>query len=166
MTGTRHRLGSKLRGDVSRLQLALASTTESVNQAAAQIVRFARAQDYTKPQCQDLELAVREVVANAVFHGNQGDCNKKVFLTAERKAPGLVIRVRDEGSGFNRACVPDPLAPANLEQESGRGLLLIQASVDKVIWRHSTAGGTEVILTKTQHRLPTIQRKKVVRKRK
>jgi serine/threonine-protein kinase RsbW len=129
------------------LNLILESTTDNTNVAASRVVQFARRLGYSKQQCQDIELVVREVVANAILHGNHCNCNKHVLLTAKSRTAGLVICIQDEGEGFDPASVPDPLKAEGLQQESGRGLLLINAYMDEVVWRRSP-GGMEVTLTK------------------
>lgn len=53
--------------------------------------------------------------------------------------------IRDEGPGFNPAEVPDPTDPANLERESGRGLLLMRSFMDEVQYN---SAGNEVTLVK------------------
>jgi CheY-like chemotaxis protein/anti-sigma regulatory factor (Ser/Thr protein kinase) len=53
--------------------------------------------------------------------------------------------IRDDGPGFNPAEVPDPTDPANLERESGRGLLLMRTFMDDV---HFSAAGNQVTLVK------------------
>src|SRR4030095_11101307 len=63
-------------------------------------------------------VAVRESVINAIKHGNAGDERKRVyveFTPLDRESPpGVAIRIRDEGKGFDPAKVPDPLHPDNL----------------------------------------------------
>ncbi|HWL75257.1 MAG TPA: ATP-binding protein, partial [Burkholderiaceae bacterium] len=53
--------------------------------------------------------------------------------------------IRDEGPGFNPSDVPDPTDPANLERESGRGLLLMRSFMDEVQYNST---GNEVTLVK------------------
>ncbi len=137
-----------------RLRAALQSTMCCANEAATLVIRFARRHHFRKQQCHEIELAVREAVANAVLHGNGCDPGKKVFLTAAVRPAGLVICVRDEGKGFDPAAVPDPLVSGNLMQESGRGLFLVKAYMDKVIWRPAPQGGMEIWLTKYSARRP------------
>ncbi len=65
---------------------------------------------------EEIELAVREALCNAVIHGNREDPFKRVFLTLHSSADGEVeITIRDEGTGFDVDSVPDPtdsIAPA------------------------------------------------------
>jgi anti-sigma regulatory factor (Ser/Thr protein kinase) len=53
--------------------------------------------------------------------------------------------VRDEGSGFDPALLPDPTDPANLGRVSGRGLLLIHTFMDRV--EHNEKGN-QIVMTK------------------
>ena len=99
-----------------------------------------------------LGVAVRESVINAIKHGNANDEAKRVhveFAPLVRDiAPGVKVRVRDEGSGFDPAHVPDPLAPDNLLKSSGRGIFLIRSFMDHVDLRPSPEGGMEVVMVK------------------
>jgi serine/threonine-protein kinase RsbW len=94
----------------------------------------------------DIEVALREAIANAVLHGNHEDPNKHVHLTFRCKPNGdLFFIVRDEGAGFDPEKVPDPLAPENIDAEHGRGILMMRAYMDEV---HYDRGGTEVHMLK------------------
>src|SRR2546428_10502647 len=50
-------------------------------------------------------VAIRESVINAIKHGNRNDSSKHVFIEFETHAapnpPELLIRVRDQGEGFD-----------------------------------------------------------------
>ena len=98
-----------------------------------------------------VSVAVRESVANAIKHGNQGDAGKKVFVdfnTTPGTAPELSIRVRDQGAGFDPEEVADPLAPENLLKGSGRGIFLIRSFMDEVILQRAPDGGMEMRMVK------------------
>ena len=97
-------------------------------------------------------VAVRESVINAIKHGNANDARKHVHvevapLEAE-SPPGVWIRVRDEGPGFDPSCLPDPLAPENLLKTSGRGIFLIRSFMDEMHVRRAAEGGMEVVMVK------------------
>jgi serine/threonine-protein kinase RsbW len=134
--------------DSGRLNLTLESRPESADLAESQIATFAAMANYAKEQCEEVGLAVRESVANAVLHGNRCDPHKKVLLTAEIQAHGLVICVSDEGEGFDPESLPNPLVPPNLHRESGRGLLLVKALMDEVVLRRAASHGMELTMTK------------------
>ncbi len=97
-------------------------------------------------------VAVRESVINAIKHGNGGDQGKRVyveFTPLERESPpGVAIRVRDEGPGFDPSGVPDPLHPENLLKASGRGIFLIRSFMDELRLQPAAEGGMEVVMVK------------------
>jgi serine/threonine-protein kinase RsbW len=99
-----------------------------------------------------LGVAVRESVINAIKHGNANDVSKRVHVEV---APiegdcrhGVWVRVRDEGPGFDPACLPDPLAPENLLKSSGRGIFLIRSFMDEMHVGRAKEGGMEVVMVK------------------
>ena len=103
-------------------------------------------------ETEDLGLAVREAVINAIVHGNKEDNTRPVsieFAVARGGVPRrLVTTVRDESQGFTLEEVPDPLAPENLLKRSGRGLLFIRGFTDDLSVTRLPTGGTEVRFTK------------------
>ena len=95
-----------------------------------------------------IDLAVREAVANAIKHGNQGDPGKRVEVCMCRDGAEVVVRVEDEGRGFDPGTVVDPLAPENLLRPDGRGIFYIERFMDGVEWGARAGGGTVVTLRK------------------
>jgi serine/threonine-protein kinase RsbW len=73
-----------------------------------------------------VHLALVEAIVNANKHGHEGDWGRSLVVRYRVWADGVVARVEDQGPGFNPAQVPDPLAPANVEQDHGRGLFLMR----------------------------------------
>ena len=96
-------------------------------------------------------VAIRECVINAIKHGNRHDATKRVFVefhTAVGTVPEMMIRVRDQGKGFDPEEVADPLAPENLLKGSGRGIFLIRNFMDDVQLQRAPEGGMEVRMVK------------------
>jgi serine/threonine-protein kinase RsbW len=148
MASKRLRGGERVMFPAERLALVLESTQRSVELADRIVRRFSLKAGCTEQQQNQISLAVREVVANAVFHGNAGDARKKVSLAAEVRERGIVISVRDEGPGFDPALLPDPCDPANLLLDHGRGVFLVNASMDEVTMRRLDSSGMEVTMIK------------------
>jgi serine/threonine-protein kinase RsbW len=71
-------------------------------------------------------IALDEAISNAIIHGNRRDPAREVTVSYRVSATRVVATVQDEGQGFDPANIPDPLAPENLEQASGRGILLMR----------------------------------------
>lgn len=96
----------------------------------------------------DVELALREALANAVLHGNASDPNKNVVVACfcECEGPGgLLLVVRDEGLGFDSQKIPDPTSAQAVYSAHGRGIFLMRQLMDEV---HFQNGGSEVELRK------------------
>lgn len=108
---------------------------------------LAREGGYTEERIDRLGMAVREAVANAVTHGNVYSADKCVHFSVEVDDDRLVVRVSDEGTGFDPDEVPDPTAAENILNASGRGLLMMRALVDEVELNKLSPSGTEAVLT-------------------
>ncbi|XXF79872.1 ATP-binding protein [Myxococcaceae bacterium GXIMD 01537] len=93
-------------------------------------------------------LAVREAAVNALRHGNRLDARKRAVVTLELHGSRLVVRVRDEGDGFDPARVPDPLLPENRMKLHGRGIHLMRALMDRLVISRGERGGCELLMSK------------------
>lgn len=81
----------------------------------------------------EIEMAVREALANAVVHGNCEAPHKRVYVECRCYVKGDVsITVRDEGQGFDSSTVPDPATPENRLLTHGRGIYLMKTLMDEV----------------------------------
>jgi len=106
-------------------------------------------------------VAIRESVINAIKHGNRHDASKHVFVEFENTpgdAPGLIIRVRDQGEGFDPELVADPLSPENILKSSGRGIFLIRNFMDDVRLQPAPEGGMEIRMVKRLHQKAVAER--------
>jgi serine/threonine-protein kinase RsbW len=97
-------------------------------------------------------VAIRESVINAIKHGNREDYAKLVtveFTFAPVTEPReLVVRVLDQGKGFDPDGVADPLAPENMLKSSGRGIFFMRSFMDDVVLKRGAEGGMEVWMMK------------------
>ena len=77
-------------------------------------------------------VATLEAVNNAIIHGNKTNEEKSVKVGFECDESDLTITVEDEGIGFNPKVIPDPTAPENIENLSGRGVFLMTNLCDDI----------------------------------
>jgi serine/threonine-protein kinase RsbW len=131
-----------------RLNVTLDSRVQSADVAESMIIEFSMKLGCGDRECEEIALAVRESVINAVLHGNHSDMSKKVVLTASLENTALTICVRDEGEGFDPDSLPDPLVPDNLLNESGRGFFILRTCMDNVTVQRSPQAGTELKMVK------------------
>ncbi len=93
-----------------------------------------------------LLLAVTEATTNAIIHANKNDKTKLVKVDVSVSDSRLLVKVIDEGKGFNPALIPDPTKPENLLKDSGRGVYLMRVYMDGLEY-NVTDSGTETILS-------------------
>jgi serine/threonine-protein kinase RsbW len=98
-----------------------------------------------------INLALEECLINAVKHGNRCDLAKSVDLEAVINDDRVEITIEDQGKGFDRATVPDPLADENLQRLHGRGLLLMETYMNEVQY---SKGGRRVRLVRLRNSPP------------
>ncbi len=115
-------------------------------------------------------IAVNEALTNAIQHGNldvssvvrdrdeegffdlikerRGQTpyrDRRVHLSARESRQEAVYVIRDEGAGFDLACLGDPTDPPNVLRVTGRGLLLIRSFMDEV---HHNESGNQITMIK------------------
>jgi serine/threonine-protein kinase RsbW len=139
-------------GPTIYVSLTMCSEIEAISPLVDRLMPLVRAGHCVSGDDCDVEVALREALANAVLHGNKRDAHKKVHVSCRiRPAKGLSIVVRDEGSGFDPAKTPDQASVDDANSETGRGIRLMKLFMDAVSFAH---GGCEVRLQKGLHRSP------------
>lgn len=130
-----------------RLRHRLRNSTESLNEAVQRVHLLAERCGGSEEELADLDIALREALANAMFHGNASADDKSVsFRCYAAPGEGLLIVVEDQGVGFDPEQVPDPRESAGQGLSHGRGLLLMRELLDHIEYRKN---GTTVVLYKT-----------------
>jgi len=107
---------------------------------------FAKDIGLNNEKVSSLLLAVTEATTNAIIHANKSDKSKLVKVDVTIQDSKLVIKIIDEGKGFNPTNIPDPTQPENLLKDSGRGVYLMRVYMDELRY-NVTDTGTETILT-------------------
>jgi serine/threonine-protein kinase RsbW len=82
----------------------------------------------------NMMTCLSEVGNNAIVHGNKLDESKKVIVNADVDGKRIIWTVTDEGDGFDYNNLPDPTAPENLENLTGRGVFIIKHLADQCIF--------------------------------
>ena len=128
--------------------------------SAERLLTFAKELGARLPQDtrQEVMLALREILLNAMEHGAAFNPEQVVEVTAIRTARSFVFYVHDPGAGFRRELIThaaianptDPAAHIALREEAGMrpggyGLLLAAGTVDELIYSEI---GNEVLLIK------------------
>jgi serine/threonine-protein kinase RsbW len=104
----------------------------------------------------DIEMALREALANAIVHGNQQDSHKCVYVACRCTTDGEVsITVQDEGQGFDADLIADPTTPENRLLTQGRGIYLMKTLMDEVRFEQR---GAVVFMRKASNARPGAER--------
>ncbi len=128
-----------------QLQCALPSEAAAISTCVDNLIRLLT-QSRCIPVSEDnIEIALREVLNNAVVHGNRGDPRRHVCVKCRCESGDISIAVSDEGEGFDLSKVPDPTAPGSIYSIHGRGIYLMKAFMDEVRFEH---GGSVVWMRK------------------
>jgi serine/threonine-protein kinase RsbW len=129
-----------------RMNVTLPATVEAVDATVARIMEVVKQIECATGKELEIELALREALANAITHGAQGDASKKVqCCVACEETQGMLIIVRDPGQGFDPLDIPDPTVGDNLYSNHGRGIFLINQLMDEVKFHKN---GTEIHMRK------------------
>lgn len=129
-----------------KLNFTVPGTVNAISPVVDGVMHIAKQMACAEGKEFEVETAVREALANAIVHGCKQNPGKKVEVCiACDEARGMLIVVRDPGSGFDPASVPSPTMGQNVYSEHGRGIYLINELMDEVRYER---GGTEIHMLK------------------
>ena len=129
-----------------RFEFTIPARVDAITPVVDGIVRLVREMGCAAGKEFEVEMALREALANAILHGAKNDPSKQVQCTvACDDTRGMLLVVRDPGQGFDPASLPSPIQGQNLFSEHGRGLYLINQLMDDVRYER---GGTEIHMVK------------------
>ncbi len=121
--------------NASLYTLQLPSRLESLTTVENFIDKLKDEYDIAEDTYANILTCLSEAIMNAVVHGNNEDPDKKVFVNTEvQYGKRLIFTIADEGPGFDYNHLPDPTAPENLENLSGRGVFIIKQLSDQCIF--------------------------------
>lgn len=127
------------------ITLSLPSSMQHVYLLDVVVTEILKNKGFDEEIQEQINLAAIEAGTNAIKHGNKEDPSKKALMQFLLDEDKLTIVIEDEGAGFTRKEVADPLDPENLLKSSGRGLFLMEAYMDSVTYE---ANGTIIKMVK------------------
>ena len=124
----------------TQFEVLLAADISTISPVVAWVMHLVSEMEYGAGKEFQIEMALREALANAVLHGCNADPNKRIecSVTCDEQR-GILIVVRDPGNGFDPAKVPCPTDEQNVYSERGRGIYLINALMDEVRYERNGA---------------------------
>jgi serine/threonine-protein kinase RsbW len=138
--------GKRRQSSSARFEVILPADVAAISPVVSWVMQLVRGMEYASSKEFEIEMALREALANAIVHGCKEDPAKKIeFSVTDEKERGILIVVRDPGRGFDTAVLPCPTDVENLFSEHGRGIYLINKLMDEVKYERN---GTEIHMRK------------------
>lgn len=131
-----------------QVHIEIGSRAENIELVQIAVEASLRQLQLDEESAHSIGAAVREAVANAVEHGNTLDPEKKVEVEFGLEGEDVVIRVSDQGAGFDVAALVDPTERENLLRPNGRGIFLMKSFMDEIDYTFRPGQGTLVTLRK------------------
>jgi serine/threonine-protein kinase RsbW len=134
--------GKRSQSSILDIDSWMPSAIPAISPLVDRLMRLIEGSQCVRGAEQDVELALREALDNAVVHGNQEDANGRVHIRC-RCWPGkeISIVVTDQGKGFDFEKIAGSGITSPPDSEHGRGIQLMKAYMDEV---HFERGGSEV----------------------
>ncbi|MFZ0815825.1 MAG: ATP-binding protein [Candidatus Sulfotelmatobacter sp.] len=128
------------------LRVTLSADRKAVDPVVQEVMTVVRQMKGVDGKEDAIELSLQEALANAVIHGAKEDPTKTVeCLVSNDDERGVLIIVRDPGTGFTPAAIPSCTVGENVYSNHGRGIFLINQLMDSVEFRKN---GTEIHMVK------------------
>jgi serine/threonine-protein kinase RsbW len=129
-----------------KLSVTLSADRDAVDPVVRSVMNAVREMKCAPGHEDDIELALTEALANAVVHGAKNDPSKIIECdVACDENRGILIIVRDPGTGFDPSKIANPCHGENIYASHGRGIYLINQLMDEVQFHKN---GTEIHMLK------------------
>ena len=128
-----------------KFSITIPADVNAINPVVDGVLEVARQMQSAQGREFEIDLAVREALANAIIHGCKSDATKSIQCSAACDQGGeILLVIRDPGGHLDHSSVADPTKGENVFSSHGRGLYLIDELMDDVEYIVEKAVGTEV----------------------
>jgi serine/threonine-protein kinase RsbW len=129
-----------------RLDLTFPADAQEIEPVVSRVMEIAGERNCARGKEFEVEVSLREALANAIIHGCGNDATKQVELTLHcDPSRGMLIIVRDPGRGFDVKSLPSPLIGERMYASHGRGIYMINQLMDEVRFKKK---GSEIHMRK------------------
>ncbi|HEY5521943.1 MAG TPA: ATP-binding protein [Desulfuromonadaceae bacterium] len=97
-------------------------------------------EDIRKTLSSQLAVVLTEGLVNAIEHANSSDPDKEIHVRINASKEKLVVRIYDNGVGFDLNAVPTPSFTSCGLEEKGRGIFILRSLMDTVKYTRSDGG--------------------------
>lgn len=122
--------------------ISIISQKKNIMRAEELLIKANKTFRLHEDKFQKLQIAVSEMIMNAIVHGNKEAKDKRVLISIEHDDKKITVFVSDEGNGFKIENVPDPTTDENIKKISGRGIFIVKSLVDEFSYKHTERGST------------------------
>ncbi len=133
-------------GNYVQVELSLGSEVSAISPFVDTLMGLIRKSRWVHGSEEEIEIALREALANSVVHGNHEDPRKQVYVSCRCGTDEVSLVIRDEGQGYDPGELPDPTAPGNISSSHGRGIYMMKNLMDEVCFE---LGGAVVYMRKS-----------------
>jgi serine/threonine-protein kinase RsbW len=137
-------------GEKKLLHISFSSSFDFMDTSHELVEQVLQLAQFAEDDIYWLTIAAREAIANAIKHGNKLNPAKKVYVDLSLVDDKFIMKVRDEGDGFDLDDVPDPRNPENLLKDKGRGIYYIRTFMDEVNYEIIPGEGTTLTMIKNR----------------
>jgi len=127
---------------IDKLELTFSSKYEQIELVCTKVADFMA--DYCV-EVNQLMIGLQEILINAIEHGNEENYDLQVEVKVYIWETGIVIQVKDQGSGFNWQPELDKEIDLNNFSDCGRGLAIAEQAGDYLGYNQA---GNQAILYK------------------
>lgn len=127
--------------------VTLVNERSAIERIESAILDAADRHGYAKVSKFAIKLSLEEALANAFRHGHKDIPHEPVTVEYSVGPSEVRIDIEDRGPGFDPAVIPDPTLDENLEQPTGRGIMLIRAYMTRVGF-NATGNRVEMVYRK------------------
>lgn len=87
-----------------------------------------------------LEIVLTEGLVNAIKHAKRAAPDEEIHIRINVSDKVLVVRIYDNGVGFDLDTVPEPCFSADGLEDKGRGIFILRSLMDTVKYTRSDSG--------------------------
>lgn len=87
-----------------------------------------------------LAIVLTEGLVNAIKHANRADPDKEIHVRINISNKDLLVRIYDDGAGFDLDAIPTPCFTSCGMEEKGRGIFILRSLMDSVKYTRTNGG--------------------------
>jgi len=129
--------------------VTLHNERDAIERIESTILDAAERHGYAKASKFAIKLSLEEGMANAFHHGHKDLPGEPITVEYSVDPSEVRIGIQDRGPGFDPSSIPDPTLDENLEQPTGRGIMLIRAYMTRVGF-NSTGNRLDMVYRKPE----------------